>query len=54
MNKLKSDKLLVNQKLVTSASSAKKAGQDDTVTIDKTETKNIHNRGWRYINKDRK
>ena len=39
MNKLESDKLLVNQKLVTSATSAKKAGQDDTVTIDKTETK---------------
>lgn len=39
MNKLKSDKLLVNQELVTSASSAKKAGEDDTVTIDKTETK---------------
>ena len=39
MNKLKSDKLLVNQKLVDICSSAKKAGEDDTVTIDKTETK---------------
>ncbi len=38
VNKLKSDKLLVNQKLVTTASSAKKA-EKDTVTIDETKTK---------------
>lgn len=38
LNKLKSDKLQINQKLVTSASSAKKAGQA-TVTIDQTKTK---------------
>ena len=38
LNQLKSDTLLVNQKLVTSASSAKKAGQA-TVTIDQTKTK---------------
>lgn len=39
LNKLKSNKIQVDQKLVTSASTAKKAGQDDTVTIEKTETK---------------
>ena len=29
LNELESDKILVNQKLITSASTAKKAGQDD-------------------------
>ena len=38
LNKLKSDNLLVNQKLVTTASIAKKA-EEDTVTIDETKTK---------------
>lgn len=38
LNKLKSDKIKLNQKLVTSTSTAKKAGQNDKIKIKKTET----------------